>query len=265
MKVEGKVVVVTGGGSGIGAAPARRFAAEGAATVVVADRDVEAASRVAADCGAVGHAEALDVRDGAATDALVAAVEARHGPIGLYCANAGLGVPEGAYPDDAVWQRQWDVHLMAHVHAARALVPRMTARPGGGWMLFTASAAGLLSQPDAPYAVTKAAAVAHAEWLAITYGAMGLGVSLLCPGAVDTPMLRAEPGERLQAMLSGQAPMPADQVAGIVLQGLADERFLILTHPQVGEWEQRKVADRERWIRGMRRAWAPIKALDQAP
>lgn len=149
---------------------------------------------------------------------------------------------------------------MAHVHAARALVPRMTARPQGGWLLFTASAAGLLSQPDAPYAVTKHAAVAHAEWLAITHGGQGLGVSCLCPGAVDTPMLRAEPEPRLQAMLAGQQPMGADAVAEIVVRGLHDERFLILTHPQLSEWEARKVADRERWIRGMRRAWAGLQA-----
>jgi NAD(P)-dependent dehydrogenase (short-subunit alcohol dehydrogenase family) len=258
MRVAVRVVVVTGGGSGIGAALARRFAAEGASVVVVADRDAAAAARVAADCGAVGHAATLDVRDGAATAALVEQLEARHGPIGLYCANAGLGVPEGAYPADAVWQRQWEVHVMAHVHAARALVPRMTARAEGGWLLFTASAAGLLSQPDAPYAVTKHAAVAHAEWLAIAHGGQGLGVSCLCPGAVDTPMLRAEPEPRLNAMLADQAPMSATEVADVVVRGLDEERFLMLTHPQVGEWEARKIADRERWIRGMRRAWAAL-------
>lgn len=259
MKVGARVVVATGGGSGIGAALARRFAAEGASAVVVADRDAAAAQAVAAQCAGVGHARGLDVTDGAATEALVAEVEATLGPIALFCANAGVGVPEGAYPADVVWQRLWQVHVMAHVHAARALVPRMTARPEGGWLLVTASAAGLLSQPDAPYAVTKHAAVAHAEWLAISHGGQGLGVSCLCPGAVDTPMLRAEPGTRLNAMLAGQAPMGADAVADVVVRGLADERFLILTHPQVGEWEARKIADRERWIRGMRRSWATLK------
>lgn len=258
MKVAGRVVVVTGGGSGIGAALAQRFAAEGASAVLVVDRDAAAANRVAAACGSRGHAAVLDVRDGAATAALVQRVEADHGPIGLYCANAGLGVPEGAYPADAVWQRQWEVHVMAHVHAARALVPRMTARAGGGWLLFTASAAGLLSQPDAPYAVTKHAAVAHAEWLAIAHGGQGLGVSCLCPGAVDTPMLRTEPEARLNAMLAGQAPLRAEAVADIAVRGLDEERFLILTHAQVGEWEARKIADRERWIRGMRRGWAAL-------
>ena len=143
MKVGARVVVVTGGGSGIGAALARRFAAEGASAVVVADRDAAAAQAVAAQCAGVGHARGLDVTDGAATEALVAEVEATLGPIALFCANAGVGVPEGAYPADVVWQRLWQVHVMAHVHAARALVPRMTARPEGGWLLVTASAAGL--------------------------------------------------------------------------------------------------------------------------
>jgi NAD(P)-dependent dehydrogenase (short-subunit alcohol dehydrogenase family) len=260
MKVQGRVVVVTGGGSGIGAALVRRFAAEGARAVVVVDRDEAAARAVAGPCGGKGHAAQLDVADGVATAALVERVENELGPIGPFCANAGVGVPEGPYPPDAVWQRLWGVHLMAHVHAARALVPRMTARAtaqeGGGWLLFTASAAGLLSQPDAPYAVTKHAAVAHAEWLAITHGGQGLGVACLCPGAVDTPMLRAEPAARRAAVSTGQAALSADEVAGIVVQGLAEERFLILTQPQVAEWEARKVADRERWLRGMRRAWS---------
>jgi len=142
--------------------------------------------------------------------------------------------------------------VMAHVHAVRALVPRMQAR-GSGWLLSTASAAGLLSQFDAPYAVTKHAAVAYAEWLAIMHGGDGIGVSCLCPGAVDTPMLRAESAERQATVANGMVPMSPEDVADIVVQGLADERFLILTHPQVAQWVQRKAADPERWIRGMRR------------
>lgn len=264
MNVQGRVVVVTGGGSGIGAAMARRFAAEGARAVVVADRDAVAARAAAAACGAIGHAATLDVTDAPATEALVDHVEKAHGPITLFCANAGVGVPEGPYPTDEVWHRLWAVHVMAHVHAARALVPRMTAREGGGWMLFTASAAGLLSQPDAPYAVTKHAAVAHAEWLAITHGAQGLGVACLCPGAVDTPMLHAEPADRRAIVSAGQQAISADDVADLVVQGLADERFLILTEPLVAQWEARKVADRERWIRGMRRAWA-LPAVANTP
>jgi NAD(P)-dependent dehydrogenase (short-subunit alcohol dehydrogenase family) len=254
MSVTGRTVVITGAGSGIGAALARRFAAEGAKAVIVADLDLTAATAVAADCRdttgrIVGVAMHLDVADAAATAALVDEVEARHGPIGLYGANAGLGVSGGSDPDIAAWQRLWDVHLMAHVHAARVLLPRMRRRAGtadSGWLLFT------------PYAVTKHAAVAHAEWLAIRHGGEGIGISCLCPGAVDTPMLRAESAERQALMNAGEAPMPPEAVAEIVVQGLADERFLILTHAQVSEWEARKVADRERWIRGMRRAWAAL-------
>ncbi|MFO1330744.1 MAG: SDR family oxidoreductase [Rubrivivax sp.] len=260
MKVDGRVVVVTGAGSGIGAALAQRFAAEGAAAVVVTDRYGDAAVAVAATCvGAegrcVGHALALDVSDGAALDAAIDDIERRLGPIGLFASNAGLGARGGAEVDDAAWQQLWDVHVMAAVHAARVLVPRWTAR-GGGWLLITASAAGLLSQPDAPYAVTKHAAVALAEWLAIRHGGQGVGVSCLCPGAVDTPLLRAEPPGRLAAMASGQAPLSPAEVAGIVVQGLADERFLIVTDARVPDWMQRKSADVERWIRGMRRTWA---------
>ncbi|MFO1274203.1 MAG: SDR family oxidoreductase [Rubrivivax sp.] len=259
MRVEGKVVVVTGAGSGIGAAMARRFASEGASAVVVADLHLEAAQAVAAECTSrdgnrVGHAHAIDVADADALRALIERVEAAVGPIGLFCSNAGLGLRSGEPVTAEVWQRLWDVHVQAHVTAADALVPRMLAR-GGGWLLCTASAAGLLTQFDAPYAVTKHAAVAYAEWLSIRYGDEGLGVSCLCPGAVDTPLLRAETPERLASMAAGVAPMSPDAVADAVVQGLAEERFLILTHPQVADWMQRKAAEPQRWIRGMRRSF----------
>jgi NAD(P)-dependent dehydrogenase (short-subunit alcohol dehydrogenase family) len=194
MRVNDKIVVVTGAGSGIGAAMARRFAAEGAAAVVVADVQPEAAQQVAANCRGpsdigVGHARRVDVADAADIHRLIDGVERDIGPIGLFCSNAGLGVRESD-PPPQTWQRLWDVHVMAHVHAARALIPRMQAS-GGGWLLSTASAAGLMSQFDAPYAVTRHAAVAYAEWLAIMHGGDGIGVSCLCaaqgggPGAVD--------------------------------------------------------------------------------
>ena len=248
MQLKDKVVVVTGGASGIGLAMARRFAAEGARAVIVADRDGERARLEAAQFGA--HAVALDVRGEGAIAALVDDVETRHGPIDLFCSNAGTTAIGGPELPDADWARVMDVNLMAHVRAARVLLPRMLAR-GGGYLLQTASAAGLLSQFDAPYAVSKHAAVAFAEWLSITYGDRGIRVSCLCPGAVDTPLLQAESGAR-RALLA-QGLIDADAVAAAVVDALAEERFLILTHEFVREQQQRKVADPERWLRGMRR------------
>ncbi|WP_218508347.1 SDR family oxidoreductase [Variovorax sp. dw_308] len=264
MNLQDKVVVVTGGASGIGAAMAQRFVAEGARVVVVADRDGararEMADRIAAPGtrrdgprGAV--AATLDVADESALTTLIDEVENTHGPIDLFCSNAGTTIRGGPELPDADWRHVLDINLMAHVHAARALLPRMLAR-GGGYLLQTASAAGLLSQFDAPYAVSKHAAVAFAEWLSITYGDRGIRVSCLSPGAVDTPLLQAESQAR-RALMS-QGVIDADAVAGIVVQGLAEERFLILTHDFVQAQVERKAADRERWIRGMRRLHAQV-------
>lgn len=248
MQIEDKVIVITGGASGIGLAMGRRFVAEGARAVVLADRDGARAQSEAQRIGA--HAEALDVAAEGAIEALIDAVDARHGPIDLFCSNAGITATGGAELPDADWQRVMDVNLMAHVRAARALLPRMLSR-GSGYLLQTASAAGLLSQFDAPYAVSKHAAVAFAEWLSITYGDRGIGVSCLCPGAVDTPLLQAESDQR-RALLS-QGLLDADAVAAIVVEALAQRRFLILTHDFVQDQWQRKAADPERWLRGMRR------------
>lgn len=248
MKLRDKVVVVTGGASGIGLALGRRFVAEGARAVVLADRDGERARVEAARMG--GHAAALDVSAAGAIEALVDAVEVRHGPIDLFCSNAGITAIGGPELPDADWQRVMDVNLMAHVRAARALLPRMLAR-GGGYLLQTASAAGLLSQFDAPYAVSKHAAVAFAEWLSISYGDRGIRVSCLCPGAVDTPLLQAESDARRGLLAQGL--IDADAVAATVVEALAQERFLILTHGFVQEQLRRKVEDPERWLRGMRR------------
>ncbi|CAN5340434.1 SDR family NAD(P)-dependent oxidoreductase [soil metagenome] len=254
MQLKDKVVVVTGGASGIGEAMVRRFAAEGARAVVVADRDGARAAAVAARIG--GHAATLDVSAEGAIARLVDAVETAHGPIDLFCSNAGVTAIGGPELPDADWQRVMDVNLMAHVHAARALLPRMLAR-GGGYFLQTASAAGLLSQFDAPYAVSKHAAVAFAEWLSITYGDRGIRVSCLCPGAVDTPMLQAESAPRRALMGQGpQGSIDADAVADKVVEALAEERFLILTHDFVQAQLRRKVDDPERWLRGMRRLHA---------
>ena len=251
MQLIDKVVVVTGGASGIGAAMAQRFVREGARTVVVADRDAARASKVAAAIHAVpAHIHVTDEADMAR---LIDETEARHGPIDLFCSNAGTTIAGGPELPDADWRHVIDVNLMAHVHAARALLPRMLAR-GSGYLLQTASAAGLLSQFDAPYAVSKHAAVAFAEWLSITYGDRGIRVSCLCPGAVDTPLLRAETDTRRELMSTGL--IDADAVADIVIEALAEERFLILTHGFVQEQIERKAADPDRWIRGMRKLHA---------
>lgn len=254
MELKDKVVVVTGGASGIGAAMARRFVREGARAVVVADRNGPQAGELALAIG--GHAAEVDVTMETGLQRLIDDCESRHGAIDLFCSNAGITAHGGPELPDADWQRVMAVNLMAHVHAARALLPRMLAR-GGGYLLQTASAAGLLSQFDAPYAVSKHAAVAFAEWLSITYGSRGIGVSCLCPGGVDTPLLDAEsPGRRA---LMAEGIVSADTVADAVVDGLREERFLILPQPFIHEQMQRKAADPDRWLRGMRR-WQ--RALD---
>jgi NAD(P)-dependent dehydrogenase (short-subunit alcohol dehydrogenase family) len=259
MDVRNKVVVVTGGAEGIGAALARRFAAEGAARVVVVDRNGEGAAAVAAAIG--GEAVTLDVSDGVATAAMVADIEARHGRIDLMCCNAGVGDADPDKNDptsspDAVWNRAWNVNLMAHVHAARAVTPGMVAR-GSGYILNTVSAAGLLSQiGGAVYSTTKHAAIGFAESLAITLGDQGIKVSVLCPQGVDTAMLRQGDAASQPQNLDGV--MSPDEVAEAVIAGLAAETFLILPHPQVLTYMQRKSGDYDRWIGGMRRLRAKM-------
>jgi NAD(P)-dependent dehydrogenase (short-subunit alcohol dehydrogenase family) len=253
MNVEGKVVVVTGGASGIGAALVRRFALDGAAHVVVVDRQLEAAQAVAADVG--GSAEQVDVTDAAAVQGLVDRTLAAHGAIDLFASNAGIATG-GGLDDDDMWRRVLEVNTMAHVYAARAVLPSMLER-GSGYLLQTASAAGLLTSPgDASYAVSKHGAVALAEWLAVTYGSRGIGVSVLCPMGVDTPLLMdglhaGQPGA-LAVAGSGEI-ISADQVADVVAAALAEERFLILPHPQVGTFWAQKASDPDRWLAGVRR------------
>ncbi|HEX7525916.1 MAG TPA: SDR family NAD(P)-dependent oxidoreductase [Gaiellaceae bacterium] len=247
MKVDGKHVVVTGGANGIGAAMARRFADEGA-RVVVADLDEAKLMAVAAETGGLGVP--TDVRQEHQVAALVIAAEARYGPIDLFCSNAGIVVEGGEDASDAVWERSIAVNVLAHIYAARLLVPRMTAR-GEGYLLNTASAAGLLTQiGSAPYAVTKHAAVALAEWLSITYGDQGLKVSVLCPQAVRTNMT-AGTVEGGVAGVDGM--LEPEDVASAVIDGLDAERFLILPHPVVADYFRRKADDYDRWLRGMRR------------
>ena len=253
MNMEGKVAVVTGGGSGIGAALVRRFAADGAAHVVVVDRQLDTAQAVAAEVG--GTAEQVDVTDPAAVQALVDRTLAAHGAIDLFASNAGIATG-GGLEDDETWHRVLEVNTMSHVYAARAVLPSMLER-GSGYLLQTASAAGLLTSPgDASYAVSKHGAVALAEWLAVTYGSQGIKVSVLCPMGVDTPLLMdglhaGQPGA-LAVAASGEI-ISAAQVADVVVAALAEERFLILPHPQVGTFWAQKASDPDRWLAGIRR------------
>lgn len=257
MEVRDRVVVVTGGASGIGAALCRRFAAEGARGVVVADRDEAGASAVADAVG--GLAVGCDVADEAQVRALVARAERRFGAIDLFCANAGVALGGGLDPmtggpfaSDEAWATSWAVNVMAHVYAARAVLPAMLAR-GEGTLLTTASAAGLLTDLGTQaYSVTKHAAVAFAEWLAITYGGRGIRVSCLCPMGVRTPMVEDAAAAGVGAHLLPGAIEP-EAVADAVVAGLRDERFLILPHPEVAEFFRRRADDPDRWLRGMRR------------
>ena len=240
-------MVVTGGGGGIGGALCRRFAAAGARQVVVSDVDRQAAAAVAAEIG--GTAVPADVTVESDVASLVRGIEATHGRVDIYCSNAGIAVGGGPEASDAAWRQSWDVHVMAHVYAARALLPGMLAR-GEGYLVGTISAAALLNHVlAAPYAVTKAAGLSFFEWMAIAYYDQGIRLSVVCPQGVRTAML-AQEGER--NFLTAGALDP-EQVADAVANGIHDERFLILPHADVGEFFLRKASDYDRWLRGMRR------------
>jgi NAD(P)-dependent dehydrogenase (short-subunit alcohol dehydrogenase family) len=268
MELRDAVVVVTGGGSGIGAALCRRFAREGPASVVVADLDRAAAESVADEVAAAlrshgGSGSALavgcDVADEASVDDLVARAGGA-GAVDLFCANAGVATGAGIEAPVEVWERAWQVNVMGHVHAARALLPTWLER-GRGHLLTTASAAGLLTNlGDAPYSATKHAAVAFAEWLSITYGDRGIRVSCLCPQGVRTPMLFPDGTDAALAaeVVRAQGVLEPEDVADVVVAGLAEERFLILPHPEVADFERNRAGDRERWLRGMRRLQARL-------
>lgn len=263
MEIAGQVVVVTGGASGIGRAMAERFLRDGARGVVVADLDAAAAARVAEPWGDRALGRGCDVTDPDGLSALLTEAADAFGPVDLFCANAGVAVGEDEQSDDAVWDLALDVNVRAHVVAARLLVQGWLER-GHGYFLSTASAAGLLTQVgSAPYAVSKHAAVAFAEWLSVTYGDRGLRVSCLCPMGVDTPLLSGgfETPEgamsKAAAVVRGAgAVLSPDDVAEVVVQGLRAERFLILPHPEVATFVGRKAADHDRWIAGMRRVQA---------
>jgi NAD(P)-dependent dehydrogenase (short-subunit alcohol dehydrogenase family) len=251
MKAAGQVVVVTGGAGGIGRALAERFHRDGAKTVVIADLDPAAADAVAAGIG--GAAVRCDVGNEAEVAALIEETERRFGPIGLFCSNAGIAAgfdlhgENVAGASNADWARSWAVNVMAHVYAARALVPRMKAR-GGGYFLITVSAAGLLSQiGSATYSTTKHAAVGFAESLAIAHRAHGIRVSILCPQGVDTAMLRSLP----RGPQSFDGVLTPEEVAAAASAGLERESFLILPHPEVETYMRRKTDNYDRWIAGM--------------
>jgi NAD(P)-dependent dehydrogenase (short-subunit alcohol dehydrogenase family) len=256
MEITGKVVVVTGGASGIGAALCEAFAQAGARAVVVADLDADGAAAVAARIQ--GLALPTNVASEAEVRALVARATAEYGQVDIFCSNAGIISRADQDAPAATWQRHWDVNVMAHVHAANAVLPQMLVR-GEGWLLQTASAAGLLSQVNAaPYSVTKHAAVAFAEWLAIAHGDAGIRVSCLCPQGVLTPMLLGADSDTGRPSFLGEGALTADVVAQCALQGLREERFLILPHAEVLTFWQRKAQDHERWLRGMRRLRARV-------
>jgi len=254
MKLNDKVVVVTGGANGIGRALCRKFASEGAKEVVVVDVDERGAEAVAKEVR--GTAFCVNVESEAELQAMVDAVVVKHGRIDLFCSNAGIGIAGGCDVPNREWQRIWEINVMAHIFAARAVLPGMLARREG-YLLQTVSAAGILTEiGSAPYSVTKHAALSFAEWLSITYGDRGIKVSALCPQGVKTNMLaRAE--ERGANFLSAGALEP-EQVADIVVKGLEAEHFLILPHPEVAEYFQRKATDYDRWLRGMRRLQAKV-------
>ncbi|GAC1604770.1 MAG: SDR family oxidoreductase [Acidimicrobiales bacterium] len=258
MDPSGRVVVVTGAGGGIGGNLVRALVGAGAATVVATDlQPPEGFS------GSV-LSRALDVTDAEATTQLVDDLERSVGPVDMWFANAGMAGGGSYDAPDAAWDAQWQVNVMSHVYAARALLPRWVER-GEGHLVTTASMAGLLTTlGDGVYAATKHAAVGFAEWMAITYGDQGIRVSCVCPGAVDTAMLVAATGgdaKKAAAAIGGGEAMAPEIAAERILAGTVEDRFLILTHPEMHDFVVRKAEDPERWVRGMRRLWVRTQEL----
>jgi len=270
VKLADRSIVITGAASGIGRALALRFARERPRGLVLADLPRQAeplrelAALLEAGDGAARPAVAAlavpcDVGVESDVQGLVGAADARFGHVDVFCSNAGLIRDGDETTADADWTLSWQVHVMAHVYAARAVVPGMRAR-GDGYLLNTASAAGLItSLPSVTYGVTKHAAIALAEWLAIQHGAAGVKVSVLCPQAVDTPMIAGRSGS---AAARNDGVMPAEELAETVVAGMDAETCLILPHPQVATYFRRKAEDYDRWLDGMRRFAASMKTPD---
>ena len=248
--------MITGGASGIGEGLALRFKREGARHVVVADRDEEGAKAVAARIGGTGVG--LDVADEGAIQELVAETERSQGPIDLFVSNAGYVTIGGVEAPNEDLQRMWEVHVLAHLYAARAVLPGMIER-GEGYLVNTASAAGLLTQLGSlHYSITKHAAIALAEWLAVTHSPQGIRVSVLCPQAVATNIGANSPSKALQVeagvgVASQDGVVQPDEVAECVVDAMAAERFWVLPHPEVAEYVKRKAGDVDRWLGGMQR------------
>jgi NAD(P)-dependent dehydrogenase (short-subunit alcohol dehydrogenase family) len=259
MELNDRVVVITGGGSGIGEALARAATDAGARHVVVADLNGDEAQRVAADIGGTGAQ--IDVRDETAIQQLVDDTQNAHGPIDLFVSNAGYVTSAGVEDPTPSIQNMWEVHCLSHIFAARAVLPSMIAR-GEGYLFNTASAAGLLTQIGSmSYSITKAAAVSLAEWLSITHYHQGIRVSVLCPQAVRTNIIQNSPDNLRRAdddaweggVASGDGVLEPADVAQLCLEAIRDERFLVLPHPEVATYVERKATDRDRWLAGMRR------------
>jgi NAD(P)-dependent dehydrogenase (short-subunit alcohol dehydrogenase family) len=264
MELQGRIVVVTGAAGGIGGELVRELVKRGAQTVVAADLDEPGVRSLAAELGAAVVARELDVADEQATLALIDDVEQSVGPIDIWFANAGVASGIGPDAPDEQWQLQWRVNVMSHVYAARALLPRWIER-GSGHLVTTASMAGILSSVgDAAYSATKHAALGLAEWLAFTYGAQGVRVSCVCPGAVDTAMLRGGAGgdaAKASAVIGGGEVLAPQQAATRILDAVAEDRFLILTHPEMQQFAVGKAQEPDRWIRGMTKLWSRAQAL----
>jgi NAD(P)-dependent dehydrogenase (short-subunit alcohol dehydrogenase family) len=265
MDPEGKIIVVTGAAGGIGGALTHALIERGAQGVIAADLDRAGVERLSEELGGARvFARVLDVTDEAATGALVQEVEDTIGSIDVWFANAGLSTGGGPEAPDQDWDRQWQINVMSHVYAARALLPGWTER-GEGHLVTTASMAGILTAAgDAPYSATKHAAVGFAEWLAFTYAGRGVRVSCICPGAVDTAMLRAGAdgdAAKASAVIGGGDVLAPEQAAERILEALQQDLFLILTHPEMHEFVVGKAENPERWIRGMAKLWSRAQAL----